>query len=477
MVRDSLRKPLRSIRETQRSMDSITAAGIAERTATSGVSEELISSGSVVQIPVLRTARSLDALAAWAMMIWFSVDGQLGAAVVGYIISVVSDMGILDSLGMGAEQRQSRGGAAIDVLTEICETYNVLLDPEGADTIRLLINQPTGCFLSVTACYLLLIVSKAQIGRTTQTYLSRRIRAFVDAMGAALLEGPFIRERVISDEMLGQIVTVARSSSALARVLFGIVRELASSNRQAVAKPAQITLSLVAFAQATPFVLAVRYALDVEAIARLPGLAGEVRRVAAGIEAVKATDYGVEYARLADVRGATLLAGKCVPTLAAIGQFIAVQQEGERWGQVALPRNAAPNVVEMGKRLYLQHVQLWDSLPSSFRNYGLISESPWEQLLWEAMQGVPAAIIDFFLHPSGTTWHVFTDGSCSSPTDSCEALASWAVVWAEHGVISSGNLVGVQQTILRSEATAVLSALHWAVGHSEACISGVTIKQ
>ena len=67
MVRDSLRKPLRSIRETQRSWDSITAAGIAERTTTSGVSEELISSGSVVQIPVLRTARSLDALAAWAM--------------------------------------------------------------------------------------------------------------------------------------------------------------------------------------------------------------------------------------------------------------------------------------------------------------------------------------------------------------------------------------------------------------------------
>ena len=55
----------------------------------------------------------------------------------------------------------------------------------------------------------------------------------------------------------------------------------------------------------------------------------------------------------------------------------------------------------------------------------------------------------------------FTDGTCSTPEVAEEALASWAVVRANRGVVSAGNLPGLQQCIYRAELTAVLSAINW----------------
>ena len=106
-------------------------------------------------------------------------------------------------------------------------------------------------------------------------------------------------------------------------------------------------------------------------------------------------------------------------------------------------------------------MQVWDSLPTSFQLHGLVPQNPWQTLLWEAFLALPDTVTDFAFNVEGDTVHCFTDGTCSSPTDPTLALAAWAVVVPFRGTLSCGVLKGVAQTILRSETTAVLSALEW----------------
>lgn len=111
-----------------------------------------------------------------------------------------------------------------------------------------------------------------------------------------------------------------------------------------------------------------------------------------------------------------------------------------------------------------RHQQLfeeWHLFPTCFQQYGLVPANPWQVLLWEAFLALPSLVNKYELAPTGRTWHLFTDGTCSAPQDLDLALAAWAVVWADHGTVACGYLSGLQQTILRAEATAVLSALGW----------------
>eukprot|EP00438_Fugacium_kawagutii_P024523 Skav231374 [mRNA] locus=scaffold1586:776664:778895:+ [translate_table: standard] len=103
----------------------------------------------------------------------------------------------------------------------------------------------------------------------------------------------------------------------------------------------------------------------------------------------------------------------------------------------------------------------WDELPRSFQLAGLVPQNPWTLLVWEALISLPDQLQNYAFSPSGHVWHVFTDGSCDSPADEEEALASWAVVVADKGPLSSGPLKGIQQNVLRAETTAVLNALLW----------------
>ena len=111
-------------------------------------------------------------------------------------------------------------------------------------------------------------------------------------------------------------------------------------------------------------------------------------------------------------------------------------------------------------------VQQWTLLPSSFRQFGLVSENPWRLLLWEAFVSLPCRLTEWSCKPTGRVKNVFTDGSCANPRDSEEALASWAVVWVEGNIVlTSSPLKGLSQTILRAEISAVLSAVRWACYH------------
>ena len=106
--------------------------------------------------------------------------------------------------------------------------------------------------------------------------------------------------------------------------------------------------------------------------------------------------------------------------------------------------------------------QIWQTLPVSFRLYGLCGRNPWRKLLWEAFAALPSQIGIFSVPPRGWIKHVFTDGTCSDPQDSDQSLAAWATVWADGGtVISSGVVPGITQTILRAELLAVISSLQW----------------
>ena len=180
----------------------------------------------------------------------------------------------------------------------------------------------------------------------------------MDALSVVMPEGPLVRDRGVSTALVDGIVSITRSTSALTRMLFETVRNLAANPNSSISKPAQITLSLVIFAQSTPLVLALRFAASIPTIRLMPAIAHEVRRLAAGIAAIGQGGAQLEYARLVDAPGSTLLAGKCLPTLAAIGQYVATQQEGDRWSQVNLPRLPSHQVLEMGKMLYLQWVRL-----------------------------------------------------------------------------------------------------------------------
>ena len=106
-------------------------------------------------------------------------------------------------------------------------------------------------------------------------------------------------------------------------------------------------------------------------------------------------------------------------------------------------------------------MRVWDTLPVSFQLHGLVPQNPWQLLLWEAFLALPDTVADFAFGIEGDTVHCFTDGTCSSPGDSTSALAAWAVVVPFRGTVSCGVLRGIAQTILRSETTAVLSALEW----------------
>lgn len=110
-------------------------------------------------------------------------------------------------------------------------------------------------------------------------------------------------------------------------------------------------------------------------------------------------------------------------------------------------------------------LQKWSSLPSCFRQFGLVGENPWRTLLWEAFISLPCLLTEWSCKPSGKVINVFTDRSCISPHEQEEALASWAAVWVEGNIIiSSGPLRGMTQTILRAEISAVLSAIKWIQG-------------
>eukprot|EP00438_Fugacium_kawagutii_P020260 Skav218155 [mRNA] locus=scaffold4591:37336:49156:+ [translate_table: standard] len=103
----------------------------------------------------------------------------------------------------------------------------------------------------------------------------------------------------------------------------------------------------------------------------------------------------------------------------------------------------------------------WDSYPTCFQTHGIVPLNPWLPTVWEALILLPSRLQDFRFEAAGSTLHVFTDGSVANPQCAEDSLASWAVVVADRGPLSWGPLPGLQQTIPRAEAYALLSVAHW----------------
>ena len=110
----------------------------------------------------------------------------------------------------------------------------------------------------------------------------------------------------------------------------------------------------------------------------------------------------------------------------------------------------------------------WDllsELPNHSMLWGLFSPPTAQEAFWDALDQVctPAAHV---LPGLSERYHLFTDGSCSTPAKSCksERRAAWAVNVAIPGTatskcIASGILPGRKQTAYRAEIYAVINAL------------------
>lgn len=144
--------------------------------------------------------------------------------------------------------------------------------------------------------------------------------------------------------LVESVSNLARTSPAVCKMLLCVVQGLAESSRGDISKPAEVTLTLVSFAQATPLILATRFPLSCPAVAKIDGFGLELRRLAAGIASMAQMGIQLKYARLLSPHGASLLGSKCYTTLAHLGRFIAQEVDSPRWGQVKLPALASQNL-------------------------------------------------------------------------------------------------------------------------------------
>lgn len=71
------------------------------------------------------------------------------------------------------------------------------------------------------------------------------------------------------------LTDLARTSPAVCKMLLSLVQSFSSSSRTDLSKPAEVTLTLVAFAQATPLILATRFALSCKVLTKVEGLSIE----------------------------------------------------------------------------------------------------------------------------------------------------------------------------------------------------------
>ena len=93
---------------------------------------------------------------------------------------------------------------------------------------------------------------------------------------------------------------------------------------------------------------------------------------------------------------------------------------------------------ENGRQHFPDCVTFWDSHPVALTHHGLCSANPWQWQYWAVPEELP---ID-------PVWvqHLFTDGSCLTPTRPELALSAWAIVSANHGrPLASGVLPGHHQ--------------------------------
>ena len=115
-------------------------------------------------------------------------------------------------------------------------------------------------------------------------------------------------------------------------------------------------------------------------------------------------------------------------------------------------------------------------LPKAFYNHGWLPRSPvWWKMKQELLQ-VPDTHMEFQitdeqLDQLPSEVHLFTDGSCIHPTIPSERVATWAVCVGGFAdtqtfwTISSGGVPGWNQTVIRGEIMAAISALTFAIVH------------
>ena len=117
-------------------------------------------------------------------------------------------------------------------------------------------------------------------------------------------------------------------------------------------------------------------------------------------------------------------------------------------------------------------LELLPELPSCLTQAGWALQAPTQDMWWKTLieveVGKPQKIDSRWLDKHGWV-DVFTDGSCSFPTEKALRFASWSVCRADADlsltnstIIAVGGLPGILQSAYRAELFAVVQALKWA---------------
>ena len=331
---------------------SQTAGGIVERSGTTSSIDDLLGECSAITIPLPRLVQgSVKALTILLCLVANPVPGTAAVTLLTYCTYFRPDAALAHSIGLATQDFAMHPNET--PASFMMRYYNDFNGAPNQGVLSLLEDEgsPTACSLSIATCMLMLICAKQQNGPTARTYMRRRLTAFQRTFHLLCPELGFL-DGITDQRFIDEVSQLARSAPKLVATLFDIVRDLSSSSTDAVARPAVTSLSLISFAQMTPLVLALRFALTVPGMEEVSELTVELKRLAAGLSAIELTNEKLEFARLRDLPGAGLLAGKSLPNLSAIGKRIAIQLEGDRWANVKLPTGSSELVIAAGMYIY-----------------------------------------------------------------------------------------------------------------------------
>ena len=132
-------------------------------------------------------------------------------------------------------------------------------------------NNVSGAILSIACCMIMLVAAKQQVTAHAVTYVNRRLVVFLQSQRGFIPEADalFGTNPRFPAPLVEGISTIARANPAICKMLLGMVQGLAESSRGDISKAAEVTLTLVSFAQATPLILATRFALPCPAVAKI----------------------------------------------------------------------------------------------------------------------------------------------------------------------------------------------------------------
>ena len=179
--------------------------------------------------------------------------------------------GLFTEMGVGTIIHRGESKDLAYALIEYLEKTKTDLSITTELLSELASDSMSGSMTSIACCMILLVAAKQQTTVHAATYVNRRLSAFIQSQRGLIPEADAIfgTAPTFPGALVESISNIARTSPAICKMLLTMVQGLSESSRGDISKPAEVTLTLVSFAQATPLILATRFALSCPAIAKI----------------------------------------------------------------------------------------------------------------------------------------------------------------------------------------------------------------